>query len=276
VTRLCRLAVLSFVLVATPAAAQSKSFERTVPLTPGGVLALDAMKGSVKLSSWDRPEVEIRARVEADRPSWGSDQERRAAVEATTVDVEATSTGVRVRSNYAAVAGSRGWFGESVGLPKIHYEIRAPRQLDLRLDVDRSPLDLTGFDGRVDLDADRSVVTAADLSGALRLSIDRGGMSTFRNFRGSLIVDADRTDLRLDLVHLDAESRIEVNRGDFDVALAERQGVALEAQLSRRADFESARAIQSKRRSRRGISGAINGGGPRLVILADRGRVRLR
>ena len=47
--------------------AQDKTFEDTVALEPGGRLSLDATRGSVRLISWDRPTVEIRARIERPR-----------------------------------------------------------------------------------------------------------------------------------------------------------------------------------------------------------------
>jgi hypothetical protein len=49
-----------FIAVA-PANAATKIFDRTLPLQPGGVLALSNVNGSVQVEGWDRNEVEIHA-----------------------------------------------------------------------------------------------------------------------------------------------------------------------------------------------------------------------
>ena len=65
-TNLCVLAVL---FVASPAHSsqtdgeRTKQFDKTVALPSGGYLSLNATKGSVKLTSWDRDEVAIHALV---------------------------------------------------------------------------------------------------------------------------------------------------------------------------------------------------------------------
>ena len=54
-------------LLAAPglAGAQGDTFEETVALEPGGSLSIEATGGSVLLLAWDRPQVEIQARIEA-------------------------------------------------------------------------------------------------------------------------------------------------------------------------------------------------------------------
>jgi hypothetical protein len=170
----------------------------------------------------------------------------------------------------------REWFLSFQMHPSIHYEIRAPKRVDLRLNVDRSNSFLKGFEGRIDLEADRSVIDAADLTGAMRINIDRGGDSSFRNVRGSFDVEADRTNIRIDLARLEASSRITIDRGDIDMSLSRGQGLDLDTSLSKRTSFDSTLPLQSRGFRANNPSGAVNGGGPRLAIAADRSRVRLR
>jgi hypothetical protein len=266
------IAIASIVLAAVlPAAAQSKVFEQTVRLSSGGTLQLDTSKGSLRLTGWDRDQVEIHARIEAEG-SWDSTVARR-TVDSTTIEVISSSNSVRIRSNYDNVL--RDWlFGQMQ--PSIHYEIRAPRRVDLRLNVDRSNSIIKDFAGRIELEADRSIIDAADLSGPMRLNIDRGGDSSFRNFSGSFDVEADRTNIRIDLAKLDASSRITIDRGNIDMAMPRAQGLDLDTSLSKRTAFDSTLPLQSRRFNRNNPSGTVNGGGPRLAIAADRSHVRLR
>src|ERR1044071_2224310 len=156
------LCVAVLLVVAGPLAAQSKVFDQTVSLSPGGRLRLDARRGSVRLTAWDRDQGEVHARIEAE-DSWDSGYARR-AVEATTVDVITTfKDEVTIRGNYTNVPRDY-WliFGDMGRQPSIHYEIRAPKRVDLRLDIDRSNSVISGFEGRFDLEADRSRIDASD------------------------------------------------------------------------------------------------------------------
>src|SRR5262245_5185221 len=119
-----------------PASAQhSKTFNNTVPLASGGGLTLKATKGSVRLTAWDRSEVEIHARIDVDSsfPEYA-----RRALESTTVEVVSAGRQVMIRSNSDAVPSQMWFFGITHTTPSIHYEIRAPRKVDMQLDIDRS------------------------------------------------------------------------------------------------------------------------------------------
>jgi hypothetical protein len=185
-----------------------------------------------------------------------------------------------VRSNFDGVPyKDNSAFNHSKSLPDIHYEIRAPHNLNLRLNVDRSKLEVQGFNGKIRLETDRSPLTASDLEGDIDIKIDRGTVN-LRNLRGSFNVDADRTEGQLKALRLTSDSRIQVDRGNFDLILADAQGLNLVADLSRRAsfnsDFQVAQPPAGKGRERVKFEEAINGGGPRLVIEADRGNIHLK
>jgi Putative adhesin len=263
------LCVLALLFVASPAAASSqtdartKQFDKTVALPSGGYLSLNATKGSVKLTSWDRDEVAIRALIRASRDV-DADYARR-SVEATTVEVTTGARDVRIRSNYDNVPSYKEWWlgGQSRDVPEIHYEIRAPRKLELRLDIDRSNTTLTGFEGRV------------DIAGRLALEADRGGHSRLEDIRGSLDLEADRTDVTIAFSKLDARSSIEVDRGDVRIEVPSAQGLTLDADLTRRSGFDSDVALDKRSGDERRFTADVNGGGPTLMLESDRGRIRL-
>jgi hypothetical protein len=268
------LLVAALALAAGPALAQTKQVDDTVPLEAGGSLYLDAGEGSVSLTAWDRNEVEIKARIESDRDS---DREYAArAIEATRVDIDRTGTRVTIRSNYRDVPTPSGWRDSgSRHLPNVHYEIRAPKRLDLQLDIDRSPTKLAGFEGRLVLEFDRSPVEASDLAGQVSVSIDRGARSTFTNVRAAFRLEADRTNVDVGFARLESASSIEVDRGDVNLTIAAGQGLDVSAAMSRRASFETDLPMTVTGKISRSASGSINGGGPRLSIEGDRARVRL-
>jgi hypothetical protein len=270
------LCVLAGLAVAAPVAAQTKQFDKTVPLPSGGYLSLHATRGSVKLTSWERNEVEIRARIQA-APRMDADYAR-TSVEATTVDVTAGARDVRIRSNYDKVPEARGsWFGGWwKDVPEIHYDIRAPRKLEIRLDIDRSDTSLRGFEGRLDVVSDRSELDLVDLAGRITLEMDRGESTRLEKVRGSLRIDADRTNFDIGLAGLDERSSIETDRGDIRIEVPQTQGLTIDADLTRRSDFDADDLpVQMRRGDKRRFTADVNGGGPTLTVEADRGRIRL-
>lgn len=257
-----------------PAAAQTRDFNETVPLAAGGRLRVEGSKGSITITSWDREEVEIRARIEASGDV-DADYARR-TVDATTIDVTGTSQSVSIRSNYDDVPRrSSFWRGNSRSIPDIHYVIRAPRRLNVSVESDRGPTVLSGFDGQITLDADRGDIDLRDLSGEIRIAIDRGSDSQVAAIRGSFDIEADRTNIRMHDILIENSSRLEIDRGNVEIEVGASQGLTLRAELSRRASFDSELPLTLGSLDGEDFKGTINGGGPELVIESDRGSVRL-
>lgn len=269
--------VLAGLLVAAQAPAQSREFSRTVPLDPGGELTLRATRGSVRLTAWNRNEVEVRAHIEAS--DWFDSLDpayARRAVEATTVDISGDRQAVSIRSNYDHIPSRWSWFGVYRETPSIHYVINAPARLNLKLGIDRSDTELAGFEGRMSLDLDRSELSARDLSGAIRLTIDRGGRSQLADVRGAVDVAADRTDVRIDAARLESPSAIRADRGDIELRIPASQRLRVRADLDRRGSFRSDFPLPQSGSRNSFVEGDINGGGPELTVRGDRTRIELR
>jgi len=268
-------ALVAAIGMAAPVMAQSRTVEERVPLADGSRLEVDNERGSLDLRSWEGSDVEIQARI--DPSPEGSPEAAAAAVEATQVVVERLGDAVVVRTDYSQVPRERTfWNGQTRLLPSVHYTIRAPRRIDLRLDLDRTDTTLDGFEGRIDLDVDRSEIDASNLTGAIRLSVDRGGRSRLAAFRGRIDVDADRTDLEMRDARFEDSSRISIDRGDVDIVVPADLAMSVEATISRRASFDSELPLTTRSFDERRISGTINGGGAALAIDADRSAIRLR
>jgi len=269
-------AALALAILATSTvAAQSREFARTVDLQPTGTLRVDGSKGSIRLTSWDRPQVEVRARIE--RPEEVADEYARQAVDATEIEVTSLASGVSVRTNYDRVPKLRDFgHGDSRAVPDVHYEIRAPRRIELHVNSDRGPATISGFEGTVDIVLDRGELDLSDAVGDVRIEIDRGERSRVSGVRGSLQVDSDRTDLRIETVGLDRDSRIEADRGEIDLAVPTDQRLTVRTDISRRGSFDSDFPIQWMSSDPRRSEGHLNGGGPELRIESDRASIGLR
>lgn len=257
-------------------AAQNKDFKKTVAVDSGADFRLETDKGSVKLTAWDGNQVEIIARI--DPPENESEDYQRRAVEGARIDVLGGGHSLTVRSNFDGVPYKDtllGGLNQSKNLPNIHYEIRAPRNLNVSVEIDRSRLDVQGFKGKMSLEADRSPVTARDIEGDFRLNIDRG-KADLSNLRGSLDIDADRTDGQIQSANLNSDSKIEIDRGEINLHLSDAQGLNVKTDFSKRTHFNSDFSIATTSPNKTNFEGAINGGGPRLLIVSDRGTINLK
>lgn len=251
------------------ASAQERTIERTVALEPGGSLSLDTSRGSVRLTTWHEPGVEIRARIEAPRDL--DIDHAREIVDATHIEVQVAPAQVQVRTDLSAV---RQWWKHERrrAMPRVHYEIRLPRETDLELDLDRVAATMRGVEGTIALHLDRTDLAANDLSGKIRIDSDRGNIEAVR-LHGSLHIDVDRGNAVMRDVRIAGDSRVAIDRGDLDLDLVSHQSVTVHADVSRRARVTSDLSGATRHSARRW---SINGGGPELKIAADRGQVRLR
>ena len=249
--------------------AQERTIERTVALEPGGSLSLDTSRGSVRLTTWHEPSVEIRARIEAPRDT--DVDHAREIVDATRIDVQAAPARVQVRTDLSNVR-QRWNRGRRRTMPRVHYEIRLPRETDLDLDLDRVAATVRGVEGTIALHLDRTDLAANDLSGEIRIDSDRGNIEAVR-LHGSLHLDVDRGNAAIRDVRIAGDSRVAIDRGDIDLELVSEQAVTVHVKVSRRARMTSELPGATRHSVRRW---SINVGGPELKITADRGHVRLR
>ena len=282
---------LTLTLAAAPALAQGDSYERTVALEPGGNLSIAASGGSVLLLAWDQPQVEIRARIEA--PAGTDGDYAREIVGATRIDVRETAGAVSVASDFSEVE-RRGFFDRRRTRPDVHYEIQAPRgsNLDVELErgagttlrgfagritmrVDRSDLNLVELGGTVRIELERGQMQASDFSGALTLDVERGDRVVLTRLQGSVLIDAERTNVVLRAARIEGDSDVTIERGDFTFELAEMQPLTIDAELSSRSDLENDLPLTLQQIGDR-WRGTVAGGGPLLRIRSDRGDVRLR
>ncbi len=274
-----RLFILALATVLLPSALlaqspQRKEFRRTVALQPGGYLTLETYKGSIRLSPWEQNQVEITAEIEPAEDT--SEAYARRSVEATEVDVWGSGRSVTIRSDYDAVPCEERfpWPGCSKTLPYVHYVIRAPRRLNLRIKDYKSEIDLTELDGRLEVDTYKGTLRAQGLTGDMRLETYKGTVKGV-GLRGGLRAETYKGEMRLEAA-LEDRSRLETYKGTIELQLPATQRLSVRGEMSRRADFVSdfemaVRALGGER-----LEGHINGGGPELEIYSRRGTIRLR
>src|SRR5215212_7438491 len=92
---LCLLAILA-VGTSLTFAQESRETRKTAHLNQGGEVNIDSFKGSITVTTWDRQEVEIYAKIEAD----GQSTDGKKLVQDTEVNIETSANSIRIKSNY--------------------------------------------------------------------------------------------------------------------------------------------------------------------------------
>lgn len=255
--------------------AEIKEFSQVVDLDPGGTLKMDTYKGTIILESWDKNQVEIIARVEA--PDDLDDDYAEAVVRATEVEVSSNGKSLTIRSNYDDVPSQKNWlgFGTQKTLPYVHYEIRAPYHINLRLKDYKSEIQLFSFEGNLDIETYKGKITGKDLSGEIELNTYKG-TGDFSDLNGTFDIETYKGDLTIQVEDVTGNSRLDTYKGNITLIVPKSQGFELRADLSRKGTLVNALGGASETNKGTDIRKSINGGGPVLRIETYKGHIRLK
>lgn len=253
----------ALVLAAPAAADDLREVRKTVDLAANGRVSVETFKGSIDVSTWDRPQAEIVARIEPDDSDTARAQ--REKIRETEIRIEGSGSGVRIKSDYSRVRWHHLFgFPGSGTLPYVHYTIRMPRTAALEIKDHKSKSRIAGLAAPLQVDTHKGGVEIRGMDGPVRLHTYKGEVhATYARY---------------------AKSEFETHKGSIEIALPKQTGFSLEMDLGHRGDLDSdfggiARATRSSHRWRHDdrVQGtAINGGGPTLKLTTYKGEFRLR
>lgn len=238
---------------------ETKEVRKTVELNKNGEVNIDTYKGSIEIETWDKPQVDIYARVEAD----GWDRHNKEKVRDTEIRIEDSPDEVRIISDYNELKSHSSWFSglfdENSGtLPFVHYKISMPTNARLRIK---------------DYKSESKIV---NLRSSLRMNTYKGKV-VVRNLEGSADLETYKGDVRVDFAQMSADTRFETYKGNIEIALPNKAAFELDADVGRKgslhSDFET--FVKSKHRYEERYRTTINGGGPLLKISTEKGDIRL-
>src|SRR5947208_3394884 len=141
-----RLCALGLVLSAIATAADYKDVNRTVSLNPTGSVTIENHKGSIHVTTWDRPEIEVKARIEAET---GTPMDRR-LFDGTDVLIDGSGGSVSIRTRYPS--NNRWCCSDDNGSnPQVRYTIQMPRTARLTIRDHRSDSEVEDLDGALNI-----------------------------------------------------------------------------------------------------------------------------
>jgi hypothetical protein len=239
------------VFIATAAgvlsAAESKDIHRTFPLDSRGHVTIDTYKGSIRVSTWDRNEIDVAVRIEEEGDVFAQ------SVSRADVRFDASPMNVRITSDNQ-------WFFLDGVPPVYHYTIHMPRTASLRIKDYKSESDIS------------------DLAAELQIDTYKGSVQ-LRNHTGGLTVNTYKGDIRADFAAVTAPVRIETYKGDIDLRMPRDSRFDLSTDLGRRGgdpDNDFARYVRTSNSRDRTHWSQVNGGGPEVRVRSYKGEFRLR
>ncbi len=252
--------LLSFALVCQ--AQDFREVRKSGEFGQNGRLSIDTYKGTIKILTWDKSEIEILARIESD----GWDRRSREKVEDTEIRIDLSPHSARIKTDYDRVKerhnGFLGLFrgDDSGNLPLVHYTIKVPKTTNLDVKDYKSRTEVNDIESDVNIETYKGEVEVGRLSGSLTLETYKG-------------------EARVSFARLVGRSRFETYKGSIDISLPKGKGFELDADIGRHGTFDSDFAIErDRRRDRRSsleLRSPIHGGGPLVRLKTDHGTIRL-
>lgn len=274
-TALLALMGLASAAMSAQAVTLKDRFQQTYPLQAGGTVTLDNVNGGVTVEAWDRPEVQ----VVADKEVKANDSETaKKAMQQVQIQVGKSAgkldivTKLPKRDN-----GLFEWMaGKNVNI-NVKYQIKVPRNAVLDLETVNGGVRLVGTHGKAEVETTNGALEIDGVHGNLDLETTNGSISVVRSAGA---VEASTTngsiEVELNEVPDGSDLSFETTNGAVSVRLPRDIRVSLDAATSNgrvTSEFEVEGADPGK--SRRRLSGDINGGGGKLRVRSTNGGVTI-
>jgi hypothetical protein len=267
-----KLSYLSFVLILCVSfsfafSQSSREVHKVLPLKADGRLVIETNKGSITITTHDKPLVEVDVRIESDD---GETEDAAMDVEDTEIRINAREDEVVLHTDYRKVEREHhrdfwDWISDpsesSYSLPLVHYTIRMPRTAALRIKDYKSTTHIEGLQSDIRFNTYKGEANIEGLSGGIDLETYKGTV-------------------RVSFAKLKTDSRFETYKGKVTAAVPKENGFDLQTDFERHVDFTSDFDVHTIERDRKhrayDYRGSINGGGPALEFKSSKGNIRLR
>ncbi len=254
----------------------SEDFHYNYPLKPGGRITLENFNGSIEITGWDQPNVDISG------TKYASSVEARDAIK---IEVQPSSDSVSIRtvrpSGYRSNLGAR-------------YVVRVPRHTELdRITSSNGGIRVSQIDGPARLKTSNGTIRASNVGGPLNAGTSNGtieldgvnGDCTLKTSNGRVKAGAVRgsfdattsngsVDVSVDELR-SSGMRVTTSNGGITVRLPSGINARLTAQTSNSSISSEFDLRQQSQASKHHLAGTIGTGGPLLDLSTSNGNIRV-
>jgi DUF4097 and DUF4098 domain-containing protein YvlB len=270
--RTLSLALLVAMACATAAAAVTvnEKFAQSYSLKAGGIFSINNVNGEIIVEAWDKDTVDLSAvkTVKAD-----NDEDAQTTLKAIRIDVNVTAAQVDVQTKMPHREGWLDWLtGHNINA-RVDYHVKVPRRLELQVENTNGRVDVSGTNGSARVETTNGSIDADHVEGQLRFTTTNGAMS-LRELAGSVRAETTNGGIHAQLSHVEGDLSFETTNGGITLALPSDIRAAVEAETTNgsvHSDFE----LTGGSKSRRHLSGAINGGGGKLTLGTTNGSIHI-
>lgn len=230
---------------------QTAEWRKTYELQPGGRLEISNINGKIDVEPSTGNTVEIVAEKTARAGSTEAAKEALGRIE---IHETASPTDVRIETKVQRQAG--GLFGRAS--QEVHYVVKVPALLEIRLSTVNGGIELTGLKGRITAEATNGGIKAHEMSGAIDASTTNGGVE-------------------VELAQV-AESGVKLGctNGGIELTLPSDARATISARITNGGiNTDGVKIEMVGESSRRRLDGKMNGGGPRIDLEGTNGGIRI-
>jgi hypothetical protein len=242
--------VILLMLAPLAMASPEKRVHQSVPLDLNGKLSISTHNGSINVTTWNQPMVDIDARIEPSEWGYAEDVAR------TEVRVSGSGHHVEVESDFRNVRTHFSWFGVQRSYPPVRYTIKMPATASLEINDHNADARVKGLRGDVKVDSHNGSVDLADFEGAASIETHNGPVSiAYRRFTKPTRLETHNGSIE---IRMPAEERFRIDAHGHHLGVSSDFPIVTEG-------FGESRYV-----------GNVNGGGPELRFTTHNGSLRLR
>lgn len=267
---LAALAMTACSAVAQASVTVEKPFQQSYTLKSGGTLEVSNTNGGITVEAWDRLEVRVEAvkKIKAE-----SSQKAEEVAKQIKIDVRQGAGSLRIETILPRGGGFLDWLTGNNASASVTYKIKAPRDVVAKLDNTNGGLRLVGTRGRAELETVNGGVTVERTEGNVRVETTNGGITVLQA-AGALQGTTTNGGITAQLDRVDGDINLETTNGSVTLKVPRDLRANLDVSTAN-GGIHSDLEVEGGEKSRRHLSGEVNGGGGLLKIETTNGGVRI-
>jgi hypothetical protein len=227
---------------------------RTFNVGTGSNLVLDNQNGSVTVTAWDRPQIQIEAEKSARA---GSEAKAKEALQKLRVEMSQNGNTVEVRTRSNQPDGFWSWMTSNQVDHQVTYRVMVPRNCNLNVETVNGGVKIEGVSGTLKLETTNGGIRTTGTSGSVNAGTTNGGIEVELLQAQASPMSLETTNGKI-VIRVPATFRANLDASTTNGSIRSDLPVTVSGQINRRS-----------------LRGALNGGGPELELETTNGSIQI-